>query len=241
MKPSSILLLLISVLTIACSKDEPPKDLNESIAYFEENWSPGQLREFQLKDEETAVTGLHTTVGMWIRNNWILGDRNPPLIRFFDSLHFRHPDDISSTILTSLHRKLNNKDIDLQGQIADHEAYWKPIVECEEQLQNAAVELNNRLQVGDTLILLFPVDNSDNDRNAFVHACPDNEWIFDENKDLRVEGIVTRKFNIGSPTNYFIDYNVISMNDENTRILMEKVALGDTIDFQLNILTVPEN
>ena len=117
MESRLVLILTISGLVISCSTKELPKDLNESIAYFEKHWSSGQLRDFKDEDERKAVTGLHMSVGMWIRNNWIHGDRNPKLIKFFDSLNFRHPDDISSTILTSLHRKLNNKDIDLEGLV----------------------------------------------------------------------------------------------------------------------------
>ncbi|MGC3946454.1 MAG: hypothetical protein QM762_18350 [Chryseolinea sp.] len=241
MKATSVLLLITGFIAMSCSKEEPPKNLDEAIAYFEEHWSPGQLREFQLKDENTAVTELHTSVGGWIRNNWIHDERSPGLVRFFDSLHYRHPDDISSTILTSLHRKLNNQDIDLQGQIAAYESYWKPVMECEELQQKAANELNNKLQIGDTLTLLFPVDDSSNNRNAVIYSCPTTQWTFDDNNDLRVEGIVTRKFHINSATNHFIDYEIIRMNYENTRILGQEVALGDTIDLHLGALTISEN
>jgi hypothetical protein len=236
MKSILILILVISGLLFSCSIKELPKDLNESISYFEKHWSSGRLEDFKNKDEKKAVTELHMSVGMWIRNNWIHGNRNPQLVKFFDSLHFRHADDISSTILRSLHRKLNNKDIDLKGQIDYYEAYWKPIIEREEKLRNEVVDINKKFEVGDTLALIFPVDTSNNHRNA-VGSHP-GEWTFDKMKDLRLEGIVVRKFDIGGSRNPFIHYRLTEMSHPNTRVLMKSIAVGDTIELPLILVTI---
>lgn len=238
MKSTLILILTIGGLVMSCGNKELPKDLDESVAYFEKHWSSGQLDDFKNKDEDKAVTELHMSVGMWIRNNWIHGDRNPQLVNFFDSLNFRHPDDISSTILRSLHRKLNHKDIDLQGQITYYEAYWKPIIECEESHRKELVETSKKFQVGDTLTLIFPVDTSQNHRNAVGYPCPNRQWTFDDAKDLRVEGVVTKKFDLGSPANPFINYKITKMSNPNTRIYMRDLVLGDTTEFALSLVTI---
>jgi hypothetical protein len=238
MKSTIVLILAISGLVISCSTKELPKDLNESIAYFEKHWSSGQLRDFKDKDEKKAVTELHMSVGMWIRNNWIHGDRNPKLIKFFDSLNFRHPDDISSTILTSLHRKLNNRDIDLPGLIAYYEAYWKPIIECEENHRSKILEWNNLFDVGDTLKIIFPVDVlSNGDRNAVGYGCPNREWVFDLEKDLRVDALVTKKFNL-HPKNPFVNVKILKMNFEHTKIYLRDVHVGDTVEYALSTLEI---
>jgi hypothetical protein len=238
MKSTLILILTIGGLVISCGTKELPKDLKESVAYFEKHWNSRQLDDFKNKDEKKAVTELHMSVGMWIRNNWIHGDRNPQLVKFFDSLNFKHPDDISSTILRSLHRKLNSKDIDLQGQMDYYEAYWKPIIECEENHRNELVEINKKFTVGDTLTLIFPVDTSQNHRNAVGYPCPHRQWTFDEAKDLRVKGVVTKKFDLGGSTNPFINFKIIKMSNENTKIYMREVTLGDTTEFALSVLTI---
>lgn len=238
MKSKTIIIVIISGLVVSCSTKELPKNLNESIEYFEDHWSSGQLREFKEKDEEKAVSELHMSVGMWIRNNWIYGDRNPKLIRFFDSLNFRHADDISSTILTSLHRKLNNKDIDLQGQIDYYEAYWKPIIEEEENCRKELVEINKIFKVGDTLTLVFQVDASQSNRNAVRYPCSIEHWTFDEAKDLRVKGVVTRKFELGGPTNPFINLYITEMSNDTTKIYMRELSVGDTTEFALRSLTI---
>jgi hypothetical protein len=238
MKSTLILILAISGFVISCRTTELPKDLNESIAYFQKHWSSRQLDDFKNKDEEEATTELHLSVGMWIRNNWIQGNRNPQLRKFFDSLNFRHPDDISSTILRSLHRKLNQTDIDLQGQINYYEAYWKPIDDCNENHRKELIEINKKIMVGDTLTLIFPVDTSQNHRNAVGYSCPKRQWDFDEAKDLRVNGIVTKKFDLGGPSNAFINLKITKMNNENTKIYMREVTLGDTTEFPLSVLTI---
>jgi hypothetical protein len=233
-----ILILTFSGIAISCGTKELPRDLNESVAYFEKHWSSRQLDAFKNKNEKKAVAELHMSVGMWIRNNWIYGNRNPQLVKFFDSLNFRHQDDISSTILRSLHRKLNSQDIDLQGQIDYYEAYWKSIMECQENHRNELVELNKKFSVGDTLTLIFPVDTSQNYRNAVGYGCPDRQWTFDEAKDLRVKGIVTKKIDLNGPTNPFINFKITEMSDANTRIYMRDLTIGDTTEFALSVLTI---
>ena len=55
------------------------------------------------------------TVGMWIRNSWIRVG-NDSLVNQFQKLGVYHADDISGIILTSLHRKLNAKELKLEEQ-----------------------------------------------------------------------------------------------------------------------------
>src|SRR5262245_47280679 len=104
-----------------------PKNLDESVLYFKQRWTKGELDKFKNKPENEAVTELHFGTGMWIRNNWVQGNRDTALTNYFHSLGVNHPDDISSIILTSLHRALNNKDIQLNKQVDGYKAYWKPI------------------------------------------------------------------------------------------------------------------
>nr|WP_207622433.1 hypothetical protein [Niastella koreensis] len=56
---------------------------------------------------------------------------------------------MSSIILTSLHRTLNHKDIQLSEQIDSYKAYWDPIINCEKKQQAQAVTNYNRFKTGD--------------------------------------------------------------------------------------------
>ncbi|MCX2491849.1 hypothetical protein OQX63_00090 [Pedobacter sp. PF22-3] len=144
MKTLVNILLLISCL--GCSSPSSPKtqampkNLEESISYLKNEWTSSELNSFKNKPKKKAVAEAHFGAGLWIRNNWIRGDRNVPLTKFFRSLGINHPDDMSSIILSSLHIRLNNKKIDVNEQVEEYKAYWKPIRKCEEKAALMAVK-----------------------------------------------------------------------------------------------------
>ena len=70
---------------------------------------------FMTLPEKVAATRLHHGLGMWIRNNWGLW-RNSKLKRYFLDRGILHPDEMSSIILSSYHRYLNNNQTGLDGQ-----------------------------------------------------------------------------------------------------------------------------
>ncbi len=102
-----------------------PKDLDEAIAFLDGKWSESDKLEFKNKNEKMAVAELHFGTGRSIRNNWGLWAGRNKLYRFFKSKGVSHPDDMSSIILTSFHRKLNTQPINLDSQIEDYKRYWK--------------------------------------------------------------------------------------------------------------------
>lgn len=59
-----------------------------------------------------------------MRNNWGLwsGSR---LAKYFNEMGIFHPDDMSGIILTSFHRHLNGKDLQLDQQIKYYQEYWE--------------------------------------------------------------------------------------------------------------------
>ncbi len=76
---------------------------------------------------------------MWIRNNWIRGGRDTNLVKYFNKLGIYSPDDMSVMIITSLHRKLNHKPLNINEQVEDDKASWKPIIECDRIEKKKAV------------------------------------------------------------------------------------------------------
>ena len=83
------------------------------------------------EDEESALSGTHFGLGMWLRNNWDLwAVKNTPfwentLVEYFNSIGIHHPDDMSGIILTSYHRHKNGKDINLEEQVKEYQTFWK--------------------------------------------------------------------------------------------------------------------
>lgn len=215
-----------------------PKNLDEAVSYFENTWSESQKEDFRKLPEDSAVAQLHFSVGLWIRNNWIRNDGDPGLKNYFNSIGVSNPDDISSIILTSLHRKLNNRQVDLNGQVESYKAYWEPIMNCEEKSKKEAVENYNKFNIGDPVTIYMQVDVSDGIRNAVGHVCPQTDWTFSPEKDLVINGTVEDKYNISSPENVFFKVRINKMNFENTKILYKDAKIGDIMSFSLNLLRI---
>jgi len=229
-------LLIILLICLTSFSQNIPSTLEESINYFEKNWNDKEKKVFQSKPENDAVTELHMTVGMWIRNSW-LRQGNDSLKKQFHKIGVYHPDDISSIILTSLHRKLNNKEIKLEEQAQHYIDYWKPIIEQNEKSRKIAVEHYNNHKVGDTINIFYPVDRKDNYVNAVIYEYND-EWVFDPKKDLKITGIITKKFYLNSETNVFFELKILKKNFPNIPILMQKMEIGEVYDFNLDKLRI---
>lgn len=74
--------------------------------------------------EEKHLSLFHHTLGEEIRNMWSMWEKDTLLVNSFKSIGITHADDMSGIILTSAHRKLKNKKIDLQKQVSYYQNYW---------------------------------------------------------------------------------------------------------------------
>jgi hypothetical protein len=226
------------ILTSSKAQITLPKNLDEAILYFQQQWSQAKLDSFKNKPERDAVLKLHWGTGMWIRNHWVYGERDTSIRSYFNELGIYAPDDISSIILTSLHRTLNKKDIQLDQQVETYKAYWKPIIDCNEKQKAQAVSNYNKLKTGDTVTIYMSVDTADGSRNAVLYDCPTTEWTFDKGKDLILKGIITKKYFMNDTANVFVTVRVTYMNRKDTPVLMKQVKIGNNKDFSLTGLTI---
>lgn len=235
MKNQIYLLITLFFSLISCSQNVPAS-LDESINYFEKNWTDSAKSSFKNKPENDAVTELHTTVGMWIRNNWVRHG-NDLLIKQFDEIGIHHPDDISSIILTSLHRKLNHKDLDVEKQAQSYIDYWKPIIENDEKSKTIAFENYKKYKVGDKINIYYPVYTHDGKSYAVLHV-NNKEWVFNAKTDLKISGIIKQKYFVNSETNVFFKIEITEKSKDNIKVLMQEMKIGNTYDFQLDKLTI---
>ena len=104
-------------------KKEKPKNLTECIQMLDKNLKTEDKDYIKILTEDEFFMESHFTLGMGIRNEWIRSG-NPELVTFFLDQGVKHPDDMSAMILTSYHRHLLGKEIDLEGQIS---AYKKEL------------------------------------------------------------------------------------------------------------------
>ena len=106
--------------------DNVPKNLDEAIEIIiKDNCENDDFFKVLKMSEDQAIGTLHFTTGMNLRNTWGLWSEESPLYKYFKNLGIFHADDMSGIILTSVHRKMNNKPIKLEEQIKYYQDYWK--------------------------------------------------------------------------------------------------------------------
>lgn len=170
-----VLFLTFSILATAQNKCEKytdkyiPIDLNDAISFFECKWTKKDLNNFKNKDENTATTELHFGTGMSIRNSWKLWAGTSDISKYFRDLGIHHPDDMSSIILTSLHRKLNEKPIELEKQIIYYQDYW---AESEKKQKEKQKEEFSEFKIGDKVEFSYDYD--------FVSKKQEKKWMDDK-------------------------------------------------------------
>lgn len=101
-----------------------PETLEEAFEILES--FEGSI-EFKTKPEKTATGELHFWLGRWIRNNWGLWSGEGKLYEWFADQGIKHADDMSGVILTSFHRHMNNKPLDIEDQIQKYKEYWRQL------------------------------------------------------------------------------------------------------------------
>lgn len=237
----TFLILLFSLIVSCKGQDNTltkPENLEEGITYFQQIWTKEQLEEFGLKDEGKALADVEFAAAMWVRNEWVRGDRNKEFTKYFNDLGIYAPNDISSILFTSLHRRLNGKDIELNKQIEEYKKYWETINNCRQEQKDKAVELYNNHKISDTINIYMPVDTSSGNRNAVIYSCPTTDWSFNKSVDLKFLAIILDKYSINSATNVFFKVKIQKMNFPKTQILMKTVTEGNEIDLNLTGLKI---
>jgi hypothetical protein len=101
-----------------------PKDLEEAIARLIED-NKNDLKKIP-KNEDSFIGQHHHSVGMWIRNEWGLWTGSE-LQTWFKERGIHHADDMSGIIMASFHRRINEKEINLESQIKKYRKYWAKV------------------------------------------------------------------------------------------------------------------
>ncbi len=100
-----------------------PCTIDSTILTFFHNWNDSLTYNFK-NIPDTSLANINHGIGRWLRNNYGLWSRTC-LVDFFWKKGIFHPDDISAIILTSYHRFLNDKPLDIDGQVKMYQSFWK--------------------------------------------------------------------------------------------------------------------
>lgn len=76
------------------------------------------------KGEEGFCSDLHMGLGMWIRNNWGLWNKEGGLYTHFISLGIGHPDDMSSILITTVYRRYTGLPDTIEDQVERYQKFW---------------------------------------------------------------------------------------------------------------------
>ena len=99
-----------------------PVDLDDALRILYDQLE-SELEAIYKLSEDQFLGQAHHGLGRFLRNEWGLWGGSD-IQKWFKERGIHHADDMSSIILTSFHRKLFNKDIDLDGQIKHYIKYW---------------------------------------------------------------------------------------------------------------------
>ena len=204
-----------------------------AFEYLNKNWNKDAIEKLKNipESDTTFVSDYHFGIGLNIRNYLLRkSEYSETLTRFFDSIGIHHYDDMSSIIIKSYHKHLNNKDIELESQVNYYKAYWKPIIDCDEIQEKKGLEIYSSYEINDTINIKMPVSES----NSVVdYPCPTMEWEFNAETDLSVDGIITEKgFSVGE-TNVYFTVRILNKNHKETEIMMSKKNVGDEFTIML--------
>lgn len=101
-----------------------PIGLRGTINQIDENLNDTVKYDFKISPESVAYNKHHFGLGLNIRNGYNLW-KGGLLKTYFKLNGIRHPDDMSGIILTTYHRKLNDKPIKFREQKHYYKSYLK--------------------------------------------------------------------------------------------------------------------
>ena len=102
-------------------KPRQPRTLEEAVRWLEHQL--GDMCAELKRAPEEGLSALHHSIGRHVRNE----------------LKIDHPDDMSGLILTTLHRHLNGKPLDIEAQVCKYHEYWACYAD-----QNRAVVIDDK-------------------------------------------------------------------------------------------------
>lgn len=93
-----------------------PKNLDEAMSELLALSSDEAIAKFIAGEEEVVAKRLHFGLGRWMIYNWNFYEGSR-FSHYLKEKGIHHPDDQARFVIVSLHRQLNQKDINEEGQI----------------------------------------------------------------------------------------------------------------------------
>ncbi len=189
---TTILLAFLAAIVLSQSNCEEylenyiPIDLVDAMNYLNCTWPDSIKSEFK----NSPKSKLFLYGGMGMRNGWNLWEGKNKLSKYFQNMGIYHPDDISSIIIESFHRKLNNEPILLKQQVKYYIASWEKVREKDkiifDSLNLIFENKFNNLNKGDTVQIEFNLHRNNGTR---IQQYP----FYEKECNCLIKGIIKKK------------------------------------------------
>lgn len=93
-----------------------PSDINECLKFLDKILTDSEKEKIKTCNEMEYSLSYHFSIGLWIRNNWVLAIGSP-LSRYFNKFFVHNPDSISDIILTAYYRHIHCQEIKFEELI----------------------------------------------------------------------------------------------------------------------------
>ena len=209
-----------------------PRNLDEAISALDTIWSEEDKEWFKNTEEANAVAECHMGAGLWMRNAWIRSKVDTSLRDYFDSLGVHSPDDMSGIILTSFHRKLNNKDIDLKEQVQRSREYWQCVMESKQK----AIEDYGKYKIGDKVRIFMQVIKDKESLRTVYHSCLRFADGFKKIMEFEIDCKIVGKYLQGDSTEGYFNLIIENKNLDSISIGEFVPVIGDTLELKIRNL-----
>lgn len=215
--PSIYIYILFISIQLSCAKktdcsvyseNQIPKTLDEALLILECSTSDDFKLKFKNQKESEAISMIHFGLGRKIRNDWYLWDAKNELYKSFKLKNITSPDDISSIILTSFHRKLNNVEIKLDEQLQEHYAYFEKVKKIRLERAKKEKEFLNSFKVGDYVKIVM---STGYEGNKAIIGLQSRRYTKDSFNNCFVNGYIIKRDSTEHPHQYkehFVDIKI---------------------------------
>jgi len=217
---------------ISCNqKKEYPRELEYCFEYLNDNCAPQEIEIFKnITKEDATPRNYHFGIGLHLRNYLIRNHPYSDSIRsYFTRNGVDHYDNMSSIILSSYHKYLNNEKLELDEYYAEMKIYQREQQECQSRLDSLSQVYDNDYLIGDTLSILAPMRDS---IHIIYADCYD--WEFDHENDLKIIGLVAQKEYTDDNSLYSFDIRLVEQSKLDVEIYGRDWQVGDTLPVSTN-------
>lgn len=227
-----IFIIIISLFTISCSDKVVPIGLRSTIKEIDKNLNDTVKYDFKITPERIATTKHHFGLGRGLRNE--KGLWSGSLLQTYFKLNgIKHADDMSSIILETYHRKLNDKPIRFREQKKYYKEYWK-VAQLEGEAFKKWWDTNNSKTELDSLKQIY-FSNFSKDRKILgsLHAWTPIENGHSEGTDVDIIGNIIEK------DDYTLKIKIVKLGSyEDKYELLYKIE--DTIEMHIyDVFLIP--